>query len=117
MEQDIYKQLKEARLARRLTQQHVSRWAEISQARVSRIESGSDDIRLSTLMRLADALDLEVMLVPKEAASLFRSSEVAREALRQLSGPFAPGAGQQRASRVEEDDENIWLKKYSDNDR
>ena len=68
MQDRIFQLFRSARLSRALTQADVARWAGIRQGDLSRFEHGKHDPRLSTLQRLAAALDLEVMIVPKEAA-------------------------------------------------
>lgn len=49
------------------------------QGDLSRLESGHHDPRLSTLIKLATALDMEVMLVPKELAVRFAPPEAAAD--------------------------------------
>jgi transcriptional regulator with XRE-family HTH domain len=56
--------LREARKARRLSQEELSKQLGIGQATLSRAETSSD-VRLGTLQQIARALDLEPMLVPR----------------------------------------------------
>lgn len=67
-----------------VTQKDLAQLAQTHQSRVSRIESGDYDIRLDTIVTLADALDadVEISLVPRlsndfytEALSVARSEE------------------------------------------
>ena len=62
----IIRQLKEARSARKLSQRALSVRAGLPQGHISRIEAGEVDLKLSSLVGLARALDLEPMLVPRQ---------------------------------------------------
>lgn len=55
-----------ARQQRGQTQQALARAAGTNQATVSGVENAQLDARLSTLERLAQVLDLEVVLVPRD---------------------------------------------------
>ena len=65
--QEIADWLREAREARQLSQRDLSRLAGVPQAQISRIESNSVDLRLSSLVAIASALDLKLALVPRKA--------------------------------------------------
>jgi transcriptional regulator with XRE-family HTH domain len=56
--------LREARRERRLSQAELSKQLGIGQGTLSRAETSSD-VRLATLLQVARALDLEVMLIPR----------------------------------------------------
>ena len=58
--------LKKAREDKKLSQRALSRRVGMPQAQISRIEQSSVDLRTSTLIELARALDLEVVLVPRK---------------------------------------------------
>jgi transcriptional regulator with XRE-family HTH domain len=58
--------LKKAREDKKLSQRALSRRVGMTQAQISRIEQSSVDLRTSTLIELARALDLEVVLVPRK---------------------------------------------------
>lgn len=64
--EEIVKAIKAARKNRRLSQRALSQKAGIPQGHISNIERGNVDIKLSTLIELARALDLEVTLVPRK---------------------------------------------------
>lgn len=64
---DIAASLKEARLAKMLTQQQLGKRVGLPQSHISRIERGAVDLQLSTLAEIARALDLEIKLVPRTA--------------------------------------------------
>lgn len=57
--------LKAARESKGLTQRQLKDLAGLPQGHISRIENGSVDLKLSTLIELARILDLEVMLIPR----------------------------------------------------
>lgn len=65
--QDIIEALKAAREARGLSQRGLSQRTGVPQSHISKIENGGTDIRLSSLIELARALDLDLKLVPRKA--------------------------------------------------
>ena len=65
--EDIIKALKGARKAKGLTQRALGSRAGVPQSHISKIENGGADIRLSSLIEIARALDLELRLVPRKA--------------------------------------------------
>lgn len=65
--------LKAAREAKGLTQRALSKLAGVPQAHISKIEGNAVDLRLSSLLALAHALDLEVSLVPRKAVPAVQS--------------------------------------------
>jgi HTH-type transcriptional regulator / antitoxin HipB len=62
---EIAQALRAARHRKRMSQRALSALTGVPQGHISRIEAGSVDIRLSSLIELARALDLEPMLVPR----------------------------------------------------
>jgi len=65
--------LKNARAARRLSQRALSELTGVPQSHISRIESGSVDLRVSSLVELARVLDLELTLVPRKSVPAVNS--------------------------------------------
>lgn len=65
--------LKAARHDQAQSQRALSEQTGIPQSRLSLIESGAVDLRVSTLLQIARGLDLEVMLVPRRAVPLVRA--------------------------------------------
>jgi len=65
--------LKRAREKKGLSQRAFARSIGVPQSRLSRIESGAVDVRASSLLSIARALDLEVMLVPRQSVPVVRS--------------------------------------------
>jgi transcriptional regulator with XRE-family HTH domain len=63
----IYSSLAKRRADLKLTQAEVAQRAGIPQTRLSLIEKGGTDVRVSTLQEIARALGLEPTLVPTEA--------------------------------------------------
>lgn len=71
--------LKAARESKGLNQRELSKETGVPQGHISKIENGAVDLRLSSLVALARALDLELTFVPRKAVpavqSIVRSSE------------------------------------------
>lgn len=90
--EDIARTLKKARERKGLSQRALSARSGIHQYQISKIENGAVDLRLSSLIELARALDLELTLVPRKSVSavksIVRSSEpkaAAAPALKELN--------------------------------
>ncbi len=67
--------LKAARVNKKLSQRQLSKAKGLPQAQISRIENGVVDLKASTLIELARALDLEVMLVPRRQVPTVKGLE------------------------------------------
>jgi transcriptional regulator with XRE-family HTH domain len=65
--ESILQTLRSAREQRGLSQRDLSARVGVPQSHISKIESGSTDLRLSSLVELARALDHELVLVPRKA--------------------------------------------------
>lgn len=65
--EDIGNKLKAARLRKGLSQRDLSAKAGLPQAQISKIENGATDLRLSSLITLSRALDLELEMIPRKA--------------------------------------------------
>jgi transcriptional regulator with XRE-family HTH domain len=76
--EQIAQNLKAAREAKGLSQRALAKMADVPQSHISRIENGAVDLRLSSLIEIGRALDLEVTLVPRRTLpavqSIVRSS-------------------------------------------
>jgi len=87
--QEIVKALKTARESTGLSQRALAEKAGVLQTQISKIENGATDFRLSTLVALARALELEVALVPRKVVSavqsVVRASESAKVTGRNLA--------------------------------
>ena len=70
---DITQALKGARQGKGLSQRALGARVGLPQAHISKIENGATDIRLSTLIELARALDLEVELIPRSVTAHLRT--------------------------------------------
>ena len=69
----VVRLLRDARVAKGLSQRDLSAHSGVPQGHISRIESGAVDLRVSSLIALARALDLEPMLVPRRSVAVVRS--------------------------------------------
>lgn len=57
--------IRAARKRKKITQKNLSKETKIPQSHISKIEKGGVDLQVSSLLEIARALDLEVMLVPR----------------------------------------------------
>lgn len=65
--QGIAASVREARIAKALTQKELGQRVGLPQSHISKIEKGRVDLKLSSLVEIARALDLEITLVPRKA--------------------------------------------------
>ena len=72
MKSSLHETIRTRRLALGLSQAEAARRSGIQQRQVSTFERGGD-VTLSTLLKLAQALDLELLPVPREDAAKFES--------------------------------------------
>ncbi|MYB88554.1 MAG: helix-turn-helix transcriptional regulator [Proteobacteria bacterium] len=77
--EQITQVLKRAREAQALSQRTLSIQASVPQGHISKIENGTVDLRISSLVELARVLGLEIMLVPRKSVpavqALVRNAE------------------------------------------
>lgn len=77
--EQILEILREARIRKGLSQRELSARSGVPQSHISKIESGSVDLRMSSLIALARVLDLELLVAPKKSVpaikSIIRSSQ------------------------------------------
>ena len=66
---DISQVLKMARKNKGISQRTLATLVDVPQSHISKIENGAVDLRLSSLIEIARALDLELMLVPQKNVS------------------------------------------------
>ncbi len=71
--EQIAQVLKAAREGKGLSQRALAKLAGVPQSHISKIENGGVDLRLSSLVEIARALDLEVTLVPQKNLSAVQS--------------------------------------------
>jgi len=64
--QHVVAAIKAARLKKGLSQRALADAARMQQSHIAKIEGGATDVQLSSLVNLARALDLEIMLVPRK---------------------------------------------------
>lgn len=97
---DLADILKAAREAKGLSQQALGQLAGAPQSHISKIESGQVDLRVSSLIQIARALDLELTLVPRRSLPAIRS--IARGAMRgPMEAQASPAAIQRELKRIE----------------
>ena len=65
--EEIAAGVREARIAKALTQKELGQRVGLPQSHISKIEKGTVDLKLSSLVEIARALDLEITLVPRKA--------------------------------------------------
>ena len=87
--------LKAARESKGLSQRQLSQTAGVPQGHISKIENDAVDLRLSSLIALARALDLELALVPRKAVPAVRSL------VRSSQRTTGPGGGEALLARKE----------------
>ena len=71
--QPVADALKAARTRKGLSQRALSTLSGVPQAHISKIEQNAVDLRLTSLLAMAHALDLELALVPKKAVPAVQS--------------------------------------------
>ena len=71
--EQIVRTLREARASKGLSQRALAIRVGVPQSHISKIESGSVDLRLSSLIEIARALGLEITLVPRTALPAVQS--------------------------------------------
>lgn len=78
--EEIAASLREARIAKALTQQALGQRVGLPQSHISKIEKGAVDLKLSSLVEIARALGLEITLVPRNALPAVEGSLRAHDA-------------------------------------
>jgi len=71
--ESLTQRLREARLTQGVRQADLSQRAGVPQSHISRIEANTVDLRVSSLLSLAHALDMEVVLTPRKALPAVQS--------------------------------------------
>lgn len=102
-------QLKRARKRQGLTQAELGRKVGLPQSYISKVEGGSIDLRLSSLLELARALELEPMLVPRSLVPAVQSLTRSRTTVPPKAGELtveghAPTAIVRPAYALDEDE-------------
>ena len=93
----ILKSLREARQRKGFSQRELSAKSGVPQSHISKIENGSVDLRISSLVALARVLGQELALVPKKSVpavmSIVRSSTGTKEDMTPLPAYSLDGGG------------------------
>ena len=63
---NIGKNLRKIRLEKGYSQQVLSNKCDVERAKISRIENASEDIKISTLLKLTDALEIKLVDLVKD---------------------------------------------------
>ena len=100
MKSKIHAAIRARRLAQELSQAEIARRSGLQQRQVSLVERGGD-VMLSTLLKLGQALDLELLAVPREDTSRVESLLNARHE----PGATAPASSLLERYRVKDDEE------------
>lgn len=66
--QEHIETLQKARIHKKLSQSALAKTIGIQQGHLSKIEQGVVDLQLSSFIEMARALDLEVMLIPRQSS-------------------------------------------------
>lgn len=91
--EDIAQSLRSAREASGLSQRELSAKSGVPQGHISKIENGTVDLRLSSLIELARVLDRDLMLVPRKALPAVQAI------VRSATGEAGSGDAHRRADR------------------
>ncbi len=84
----IIESLREMRIYKKLSQRTLSDRSGVPQSHISKIEAGCVDLRVSSLIALARALDLELILIPKRSMPAIKS--MIRSHQSQEDAPVSP---------------------------
>ena len=95
--------LRSARETQGLSQRALSAMAGVPQSHISKIENGTVDLRVSSLVELARVLDLELILVPRKAVSAVHA--VARS--RAESAPTVVESSRQTLNELKRLQQNV----------
>jgi transcriptional regulator with XRE-family HTH domain len=71
--EQVLENLREARIRKGFSQRVLSARSGVPQSHISKIESGSVDLRVSSLIALARVLDLELFVAPKKSVPAIKS--------------------------------------------
>lgn len=94
---DITERLRAARLDKGISQTELSKLSGVPQAQISRIEANAVDLRLSSLVAMANALDVALVLAPRKALPAVRSI------IRQTTGKATAGEESRPAYTLDEE--------------
>src|SRR5882757_4543902 len=96
--------LKAAREDKGLSQRQLSRKAGVPQSHISKIEHGTVDLQLSSLIELARVLDLEIMSVPRKLVPAVQAVVRGNTIANRPAEPAAPPAVRPAYTLDESDD-------------
>ncbi|MBY0358295.1 MAG: helix-turn-helix domain-containing protein [Candidatus Obscuribacterales bacterium] len=91
MDTSLFSSLLKARKAKGITQAQLSELLGLTQSYISQVEQSRHDIKTSTLTEWARALDLELMLVPRQhVPSISYLIQAGSEPQRDLPAAYGP---------------------------
>ncbi|WP_242603708.1 helix-turn-helix domain-containing protein [Vibrio vulnificus] len=88
---------------RGFSQRELSARSGVPQSHISKIESGSVDLRISSLIALARVLDLELLVAPKKSVPAIKSIIRSGQGINGISDE---GESMSPAYQLEEDDDD-----------
>ena len=98
--EQILESLREARIRKGFSQRELSARSGVPQSHISKIESGSVDLRMSSLIALARVLDFELFAAPKKLVPAITSIIRSNQGISDEGEPMSP------AYQLEEDDDD-----------
>ena len=101
--EQILESLREARVRKGFSQRELSARSGVPQSHISKIESGSVDLRISSLIALARVLDLELLVAPKKSVPAIKSIIRSGQG---INGTSDEGEPMSPAYQLEEDDDD-----------
>lgn len=101
--EQILESLREARVRKGVSQRELSARSGVPQSHISKIESGSVDLRISSLIALARVLDLELLVAPKKSVPAIKSIIRSGQGINGISDE---GESMSPAYQLEEDDDD-----------
>jgi transcriptional regulator with XRE-family HTH domain len=104
MKSDVHEVIRERRLALGLSQIEAARRSGIQQRQVSTFERGGD-VTLSTLLKLAQALDVELIPIPREEIGKVESLLKAKRGAATSAPPPASSPSLLDRYQVKDDEE------------
>ena len=101
--EQILESLREARVRKGFSQRELSARSGVPQSHISKIESGSVDLRISSLIALARVLDQELLVAPKKSVPAIKSIIRSGQGINGISDE---GESMSPAYQLEEDDDD-----------
>ncbi len=104
--EQILESLREARVRKGFSQRELSARSGVPQSHISKIESGSVDLRISSLIALARVLDLELLVAPKKSVPAIKSIIRSSQGIQGINGISDEAEQMSPAYQLGEDDDD-----------